>query len=55
MVVDMVKMYSKLYLKNISYNRFEANGGKSISDTLGSTVEYTFIRAIVKEDKGVIS
>ena len=55
MVADMVKMYSKLYLKNISYNRFEANGGKSISDTLGSTVEYTFIRAIVKEDKGVIS
>ena len=48
----MVKVRSKLSLENISYNRFEANEGKSISDTLGSTVKCDFNRAMKKEDEG---
>ena len=51
---DMVKMHSKLSLENNSYDRFEANEGKSISDTLlGSTVKCAFNRETVKKDKGV--
>ena len=52
---DMVKMHSKLSLEYISYNRFDVNEGKSISDTLGSIVKCAFNRAIVKEDEGVTS
>ena len=48
----MVKVRSKLSLENISYNRFEANEGKSISDTLGSIIKCAFNRAIKKEDEG---
>ena len=47
----LVKMRLKLSLENISYDRFEVNEGKSISDTLGFIVKCTFNRAIVKEDK----
>ena len=49
----LAKMRLKLSLENISYDRFEVNEGKSISDTLGFIVKCTFNRPIVKEDEGV--
>ena len=51
----MVKMESELTLNNISHDRFEANEGKSISDTLGSITKCSFNQAILKHDEGVRS
>ena len=45
---NMVKMRSKLSLENITYDRFEANKGKSIGDTFVSIVKSTFNRVIVR-------
>ena len=50
---DMVKMRTKLSLENISYDRFEADEGKSLSDTLGSLTKCSYNRAIIKYDEGV--
>ena len=47
---NMVKMESELTLNNISYDRFKANEGNSISDTLGSITKCSFNRAILKHD-----
>ena len=47
------KMKSDLSLENISYNKFEANEDKSISDTLGSIIKCAFNQALVHEDEGL--
>ena len=46
-------MKEELSLTSISYDRFEANEGKSISDTLGSISKCAFQRGIVKRDEGI--
>ena len=46
-------MKDELGLTSISYDRFEANEGKSVSDTLGSISKCAFQRGIVKSDEGV--
>ena len=52
---NLFKMHESLHLDNISYNRFEANEGKSISDTLGSICKCAFNRGLLKNDEGVAS
>lgn len=46
-------MKDELGLASISYDRFEANEGKSVSDTLGSISKCAFQRGIVKSDEGI--
>ena len=49
------KMKDELKLDHLSYDRFEAHEGKSISDTLGSITKRCFNRAIFKSGQGVTS
>ena len=53
MIANLFKMKEDLSLTTISYDRFEANEGKSISDTLGSISKCAFQRGIVKSDEGI--
>ena len=48
-------MKDKLKLQSISYDRFEANEGKSVSDSLGSISKCAFLRGVVKKDEGISS
>ena len=43
-------MRLQLNLKNISYDRFEANEVKSVSDTLGFITKCAFNREILKHE-----
>lgn len=52
---NMPKMKMDLNLESMSYDRFEAHEGKSISDTLGSITKCSFHRGVVKEDQGLTS
>lgn len=52
---NIFSMKDILKLDNISYDRFEAHEGKSISDTLGSIAKCCFKRAIFKNPEGVSS
>ena len=50
---NLFKMKEELDLISISYDRFEANEGKSVSDTLGSISKCAFQRGIVKKNGGI--
>ena len=52
-IANLFKMKDELGLASISYDRFEANDGKSVSDTLGSISKCAFQRGIVKSDEGI--
>ena len=52
-IANLFEMKEELSLTSISYDRFEANEGKSVSDTLGSISKCAFQRGIVKSNEGV--
>ena len=52
-IANLFKMKDELGLSSISYDRFEAHEGKSVSDTLGSISKCAFQRGIVKSDEGI--
>ena len=52
-IANSFKMKETLNLQSLSYHRFEANEGKSVSDTLGSISKCAFQRGILKKDEGI--
>lgn len=52
-VANLFEMHASLKLDSISYDRFEANEGKSVSDTLGSITKCAFNRGNLKLDEGI--
>ena len=52
-IANLFEMKETLGLQQISYDRFEANEGKSVSDTLGSIAKCAFLRGVIKKDEGI--
>lgn len=50
---DLINAKSLFKLNNVGFEYFEANEGKSVSDTIGSVVKCAFVRAMYKQDQGV--
>ena len=52
-VPDLFAIRTALQLNHVSFDRFEAHEGKSISDTLGSITKCAYGRGILKHDEDV--
>ena len=52
-VADLMKACERFDLQQASFDFFEANEGKNISDTVGSIVKCGYVRAMHKHEQGV--